>query len=63
MNLGFRESVVIVSAKLFGVGTVIGALVAIIDRILTMVCIVILAPIWSYLLSKDFKIEKERLGT
>lgn len=60
MNLGFRESVVIISSKLFGTGALLGTFVAVLDRAVAMIWIFIAASIFSYILAKDFKIKKEK---
>lgn len=57
MNLGFRESVVVIIAKLFGVGAVLGAIVAVVDRVMTMLWVFVSAPIFSYVLFKNFKVK------
>jgi len=55
MNLGFREAVIVLSSKLLGVGSVVGALVAALDRIVGLLIIFAAAPFFGYLLSRDFK--------
>lgn len=60
MNLGFRESIIVVSSKLFGIGTLLSTFVAVLDRAIVLIWIFLLAPIFSYILLKNFKtIKKE----
>lgn len=58
MDLGFRESVVVAGSKLLGIGALLGTFVAVLDRAITMLWVFISAPIFSYILSKNFKIQK-----
>lgn len=58
MNLGFRESIIIVSAKLFSISPLLGAFVAILDRVIASLLVFITAPTISYLLLNDFKTKK-----
>lgn len=55
MNLGFRESVVAVSSKLFSTSGLIGIFVAVLDRAIALVWTFASTPIFSYILMKDFK--------
>lgn len=59
MGLGFRESVVAVSSKLFSVGAMVGVLATALDRVLTVILTFLFAPVFSYWLAKDFKVYKK----
>lgn len=57
MNLGFRESVVVLSSKLLGVGGVIGAFVAALDRVIGLAIVLFAVPFSSFFLSKNFSLK------
>lgn len=59
MNLGFRESVVVISSKLFGTGTVVGALVAALDRAVGLIWVFVLTPFFGSIMFHDFKYFKK----
>lgn len=58
MQLGFRESIIILSAKMFEVNDILGVLVATLDRALSVIISLLVAPLISYVLVKDFKIKR-----